>query len=42
MRILHVADLHLGKLLHGVSLLENGDQPFWVEQFLALAERLRP
>ncbi len=42
MRFLHVSDLHLGKLLHGVSLLENGDQPFWVRQFLTLAEQLRP
>ena len=42
MRILHIADLHLGKMLHGLSLLESGDQPFWVRQFLQLAERLRP
>jgi exonuclease SbcD len=42
MRFLHVADLHLGKLLHGVSLLESGDQPAWVEGFLKLAEEQKP
>ena len=42
MRILHISDLHLGKVIHGVSMLENGDQPVWVERFLALAAELRP
>ncbi len=42
MRFLHVADLHLGKMLHGVSLLENGDQPAWVEAFLKLAAEQKP
>ena len=42
MRFLHLADLHLGKMLHGVSLLENGDQPAWVRAFLTEAEALRP
>ena len=42
MRFLHVSDLHLGKVIHGVSMLENGDQPYWIEKFLALAEELRP
>ena len=42
MRFLHLADLHLGKMLHGVSLLENGDQPAWVRAFLAEAEALCP
>ncbi len=42
MRFLHVADLHFGKILHGLSLLENGDQPFWAERFLEKAEELRP
>ena len=42
MRFLHISDLHLGKMLHGVSLLEHGDQPYWVLQFLALAEEVRP
>ena len=42
MRFLHVADLHFGKSIHGVSLLENGDQGHWVDGFLRLAEELRP
>ena len=42
MRFIHLADLHLGKSLHGVNLLESGDQPYWVDQFLSLAAELRP
>ena len=42
MRFIHLADLHLGKSLHGVNLLESGDQPYWVDQFLSLAGELRP
>ncbi len=42
MRFLHLADLHFGKSIHGVSLLENGDQSFWTDRFLELAETLRP
>ena len=42
MKFLHVSDLHLGKMIHGVSMLENGDQPVWIDRFLALAEDQRP
>ena len=42
MRFLHLADLHFGKSLHGLSLLESGDQGFWADRFLELAARLRP
>lgn len=42
MKFLHLADLHFGKSIHGVSLLENYDQPFWVEQFLALVQKVQP
>ena len=42
MRFLHISDLHLGKVIHGVSMLENGDQRYWIDQFLALANELRP
>ena len=42
MRFLHLADLHFGKSIHGVSLLEKGDQRFWVERFLERARALRP
>ena len=42
MRFLHLSDLHLGKMIHGVSLLENGDQPYWIDRFLELTEELKP
>ena len=42
MRIIHLADLHLGKIIHGISLLENRDQTHWVDAFLELAEQLEP
>lgn len=42
MRIIHLADLHFGKSIHGVSMLENGDQGYWVDQFLKLADEKHP
>ena len=42
MRFLHLADLHFGKSIYGTSLLENGDQGYWVDRFLELANKLRP
>ena len=42
MKFIHLADLHLGKSLHGVSLLESGDQAHWVSAFLELARSHRP
>lgn len=42
MKFLHLADLHLGKTLHNVSLIENGDQGYWIDQILALIRRERP
>lgn len=42
MKLIHIADLHLGKNLHGFSLIENNDQPYWAEQFLRLAEEEKP
>ena len=42
MRFLHIADLHLGKVIYGTSMLENGDQPYWVEAFLRLSDEVRP
>ena len=42
MRFIHISDLHFGKMVHGVSMLENGDQPYWVERFLDLTRELRP
>ena len=42
MRFLHLSDLHFGKSIHGVSLLENGDQPYWAEKLLELTRAVRP
>ncbi len=42
MRFIHISDLHFGKMLHGVSLLENGDQPDWAEKFLSAAAEKQP
>ncbi len=37
MRFLHISDLHLGKVIHGVSMIENGDQPYWIEMYGIIA-----
>lgn len=42
MKFLHVADLHLGKSIYGTSLIDNGDQKFWLERFLEKADELKP
>ena len=42
MKLFHLADLHLGKCIHGYSMIEMGDQPFWIEQLLKKAEELKP
>lgn len=42
MRFLHLSDLHFGKSIHGVSLLENGDQPYWAEKLLELVRSVCP
>ena len=42
MKFLHLADLHLGKTIHSVNLIDSGDQPAWVDRFLALAAEVRP
>lgn len=42
MKFLHLADLHFGKMLHGISLLENGDQLDWVQKLIKLVEEKRP
>jgi exonuclease SbcD len=42
MKLFHLADLHFGKCIHGYSLIEMGDQPFWVEQLLKKADELKP
>ncbi len=42
MRFIHLSDLHLGKTIYGTSLIDNRDQPVWVERFLELACQVRP
>lgn len=42
MKFFHLADLHFGKSIYDLSLLENGDQQDWVRRFLALAEEVQP
>ncbi len=42
MRIIHLADLHFGKSIYGVSMLENGDQGYWVDRFLELVASRGP
>ena len=42
MKMMHIADLHFGKSLHGVSMLEAGDQPAWVQRFLDLCDEVKP
>ena len=42
MKFLHLADLHLGKALHALSLIESGDQPYWIGQLLDFVSREQP
>ena len=50
MRFIHLADLHLGKMLHGMSLIEKcsqndhqkSDQADWADKFLSLAAEIQP
>lgn len=42
MKFIHIADLHFGKSMHGVSLIDNNDQPYWAEQFIELVKAEKP
>lgn len=42
MRFLHLSDLHLGKSLYGVSMIDQKDQEFWKDRFLEMTEELQP
>lgn len=42
MKFLHLSDLHFGKSLYGVSLIDNKDQEDWTERFLEKAEEQQP
>lgn len=41
MKFFHVGDLHFGKMLHNVQLVEK-DQPYWVEQFIKAVDEYQP
>lgn len=38
MKFIHIADLHLGKYVHGYSMIDNQDQVYWIDEFLKLVE----
>lgn len=42
MKFIHIADLHFGKSIHGVSLIDNHDQSYWAEQFIELVKNEKP
>ncbi|MBD5517279.1 MAG: exonuclease SbcCD subunit D [Lachnospiraceae bacterium] len=42
MKFLHLSDLHFGKSLYGVSLIDNKDQAYWKDRFLEKVEELQP
>lgn len=42
MKFLHLSDLHLGKSIYGVSLIESGDQPHLIQELVRLVAELRP
>lgn len=42
MKLLHLADLHFGKTIYGLSLLDSGDQQDWVRRFLEQVEAIEP
>ncbi|MBQ3290769.1 MAG: exonuclease SbcCD subunit D [Mogibacterium sp.] len=42
MKFIHIADLHLGKSVHGVSMIENGDQGYWVDHFIEVLRTVSP
>ena len=42
MKLFHLADLHFGKCIHGYSMIEMGDQPYWMEQLLKKTDELKP
>ena len=41
MKIFHLGDLHLGKVVHGISMTD-ADQPFWIKSFLEAVDVQKP
>ncbi len=42
MKFIHISDLHFGKNLFGYSMISEGDQPYWTEQFYQLVDDEKP
>lgn len=42
MKFIHISDLHFGKNLFGYSMVTQGDQKYWADQFLALVDKENP
>lgn len=42
MKILHLSDLHLGKSIYGVSLIDSGDQQTLVDNIICAVEKHKP
>lgn len=42
MKFIHVSDLHLGKTIYGVSLIDSDDQSYWVDCFLERVKEISP
>lgn len=42
MKFIHISDLHFGKNLWGYSMVAQGDQKYWADQFLKLVDREKP
>ena len=41
LRFFHIGDLHFGKLLHSILMVEE-DQPFWIDEFLKKVDEYKP
>lgn len=41
MKIIHISDLHFGKMMYGYSMAVE-DQPYWIEQFIKLLIEEKP
>ncbi len=42
MKFIHISDLHFGKNLFGYSMVSEGDQKYWIEQFFELVDQEKP
>lgn len=41
MKFFHLGDLHFGKLVHSIPMVQE-DQPFWVDRFLEKVDQYKP